>query len=252
MNQPTKNDSNIFVTLFARIWAFWGLFSFATTFLIMFIPTMIPYLIPGVRGQYIFIQISRFWMWTWLHMIGCPIKIKGKEHFEKGKTYVICYNHNALLDVPLSAPFVPGANKTIAKASFAKVPLFGWFYRKGSVLVDRDDDVSKRKSYEEMKRTLLKGMHMCIYPEGTRNRSGEPLKKFQGGAFKLAIDTKKDIIPTLIFGTTKAMPIHKPFYLLPTKLEMHFLPPVSSEGMGLRELMNKTHDIMTTYYVAHQ
>ena len=103
------------------------------------------------------------------------------------------FNHNALLDVPLSSPYVPGANKTIAKASFAKVPLFGLFYRKGAVLVDRKNEKSRVKSYEAMKDVLLTGMHMCIYPEGTRNRTEKPLKDFYDGAFKLAIEAKKEI-----------------------------------------------------------
>ena len=67
--------------------------------------------------------------------------MEGKENFKKGETYVIVYNHNALIDVPLSAPFVPGGNKTIAKSSFAKLPIFGWFYKRGSVLVDRKNDM---------------------------------------------------------------------------------------------------------------
>jgi 1-acyl-sn-glycerol-3-phosphate acyltransferase len=43
------------------------------------------------------------------------------------------------------------------------------------------------KSFEKMKAVLEKGMHMSIYPEGTRNRTAEPLKKFHDGAFKLAV-----------------------------------------------------------------
>jgi len=48
----------------------------------------------------------------------------------------------------------------------------------GSVLVDRESEVSRRQSFEEMKKVLSIGMHMSIYPEGTRNRSNETLKKF--------------------------------------------------------------------------
>jgi 1-acyl-sn-glycerol-3-phosphate acyltransferase len=62
----------------------------------------------------------------------------------------------------------------------------------------------------------------------------EPLKPFFDGAFRLAIDTKKDVMPCVIFGTKEATPIHKGMYLLPRRLRMHFLPPVSSEGMKTR------------------
>ncbi|MEO7766079.1 MAG: lysophospholipid acyltransferase family protein [Ferruginibacter sp.] len=246
-----KKKSTVGVFLldgFGRIWAVWALVSFAITFLIIFIPSMISYLIPGNKGQDYFIWVSRCWMRTWLYMIGCPLSVKGKENFKKDQAYVIVYNHNALLDVPLSAPFVPGGNKTIAKASFAKVPIFGWFYKRGSVLVDRNDNQSRRKSFEEMRKVLRDNLHMCIYAEGTRNRTREPLKPFYDGAFRLAIDAKKDVMPCIIFGTKKAIPINKGLYLIPTKLRMHFLPPVSSAGLKTAALKDKVFEIMKEYY----
>lgn len=111
--------------------ALWAMITFITTFIIVFIPSMLCWLIPEPKGQDIFIRISRLWMIVWLHLVGCRFKIKGKENFKKGETYIVTCNHNSLLDVPLSSPFIQGPNKTIAKSSFAKVPLFGFFYMKG-------------------------------------------------------------------------------------------------------------------------
>lgn len=249
--QKSNSLSNLLINITGRIWAFWGLISFILSFLLIFLPSMGAYLFKDYRkGQHYFIMVSRIWMFTWLRLIGCPVAVKGKEVFKKNSTYIIVYNHNALLDVPLSAPFVPGGNKTIAKASFAKVPIFGWFYKRGSVLVNRNDDRSRVKSFEEMKKALRAGMHMCIYPEGTRNRTGQPLKKFYDGAFKLSTDTKNEIIPCVISGTRSAMPIDKTFFLWPTKLQMDFLPPVSPEGLDAKLLKDKVYDIMLQHYVA--
>ena len=156
------------------------------------------------------------------------------------------------MDVPITTPFVPGANKTIAKRSFTKVPLFGLIYKRGSVLVDRDSNESRRRSYEDMKRTLAQGLHMVIYPEGTRNRTSNPLKSFYDGAFNLAVETKKEVLPAMIFNTRKVLPPAQPFYLWPHKIEMHFLPPVASEGMTNKELKEKVYKLMWDYYLAHQ
>ncbi len=237
--------------IFGRIWAAWGLISFAVTFLIIFIPSMLSYLLPEPMGSVYFIHVARIWMNVWLFLVGCPVKIRGRENFKKGENYVVVFNHNSFLDVPLSAPYVPGANKTIAKKSFAKVPLFGWFYTKGSVLVDRNSDASRRKSFDDMKAVLAKGMHMCIYPEGTRNRTNEPLKKFYDGAFRLAVEAGKDMVPTLIFNTKKALPANKPFFFLPYRLQMHFLPPVSSKGLTAEQLKEKVFAIMQDHYIRH-
>lgn len=238
--------------IFGRFWAFWGIISFISTFLIIYIPSMVTWLLPEPKGQKIFIDIARLWMSIWLRLVGCPVKIKGREYFEKGKSYIVTCNHNSLMDVPLSSPFIPGANKTIAKTSFAKVPVFGFYYMKGAVLVDRKNEKSRKESFEKMKQVLKKGMHMCIYPEGTRNRTNEPLKKFYDGAFKLATDTGTAIIPAIIFNTRKAVPVHKSFYFLPHKLEMHFLPPVGVESKTTDELREEIFLIMKDYYLEHQ
>ncbi|TXI32223.1 MAG: 1-acyl-sn-glycerol-3-phosphate acyltransferase [Niabella sp.] len=235
---------NIIKEIAGRIWAAWGLVSFILTFLVTLPIALIAYLIPEPRGMVYFIKVAEGWMRTWLFLIGCKVKIKGIENFEKGKSYIVTCNHNSLLDVPLSSPFIPGPNKTIAKNSFAKIPIFGWYYSKGSVLVDRKSEKSRKESFLKMKKVLDMGMHMCIYPEGTRNRTTEPLKAFYSGAFKLAVETKKEIIPAIISGTREAVPLHKTFFFLPKPLEIKFLPPVSSTNKTSNELKDEVFEIM--------
>jgi 1-acyl-sn-glycerol-3-phosphate acyltransferase len=247
--KSTKASSGVGVNIFGRIWALWGLITFFITFMIVFIPSMLSHLVDEPKGQRYFIAVSKIWMNVWLFLVGCPVKVSGKENFKPGVSYIVVFNHNALMDVPLSAPYVPGANKTIAKASFAKIPLFGLFYAKGSVLVDRKDEKSRSKSFDAMKKVLAMGMHMCIYPEGTRNRSAEPIKQFYDGAFRLAVATKKDIIPCVITGTKKAMPINKKFFLLPVRLKMYFLPAVTSGDKNVADLKDQVFNAMLKKYV---
>lgn len=239
----------IIKNIFGRIWALWGLVTFLITFIIILPISMLAHLVKDPGGQKYFITVSRIWMRVWLFLVGCPVRVSGKDNFKKNTTYVVVFNHNSFLDVPLSAPFVPGANKTIAKASFAKIPLFGLFYKRGSVLVDRKNEKSRTKSFEVMKKVLANGMHMSIYPEGTRNRSVEPMKTFYDGAFKLAIAARKEIIPCIITGTKKAMPISKKFFFLPTRLKMQFLSPVSSENISVNELKEKVFTVMRKTYL---
>ncbi len=234
--------------IFGRIWALYTMVVFLVTMLIALLLILLTYLIKEPLGTEIFRRISNVWMNVWLILICCPIKIVGKEHFKKGSTYIVTCNHNSLMDIPLTTPFIPGPNKTIAKKSFANIPLFGWIYARGSVLVDRNSDSSRRKSFEAMKQTLKIGLHMCIYPEGTRNRTGEPLKSFYDGAFKLAVDTGKDIVPALIFNTAKVMPAHKTFYIMPHRLQLHFLPPVPVAGKQAKALKEQVYNTMEHYY----
>jgi len=239
--------------IFGRIWAFWGMILFVSTMFVFFIPFLIFYFFPEPRKTYLFISFSRVWMGIFLPGIGCPLTIKGKENFKKGENYIVVCNHNSLMDIPVSSPAIPGGNKTIAKSEMAKVPVFGIIYRLGSVLVDRKDEKSRRDSYLKMKEVLDMGLHMCIYPEGTRNKTAEPLKSFHDGAFRLAIDTRKAIIPALVFNTKKVMPQHKTFFLWPHRLAMHFLPPVHiSENENVQSLRERVFSIMTEHYINSQ
>ena len=238
--------------IFGRIWALWGLIVFIITFIIVFLPSMLAYLIPDPRGTDYFIKVARIWMSTWLFLVGCPFKVKGRKNFKKGETYIVVCNHNSILDPTLSCPFIPGPNKTIAKDFYARIPVFGWYYARGSVLINRNSDESRKESYEKMQAVLQKGMHMSIYPEGTRNRTNAPLKKFYSGAFHLAEQSGHDIIPGVLFNTKKALPFGKPFYFLPTKMEIHFLEPVKVAGKTSGQLKEEVYKIMENYIIQHQ
>jgi len=239
--------------ILGRLLACWGAIIFALTLLIVVVPIMLTNYVKEPRGTEIFRRISKAWMDVFLFSIGVRLVVKGKKHFVKGENYIVTSNHNSYMDVPVTTPYIPGPNKTIAKAELAKAPLFGAIYKRGSILVDRKSEKSRKDSYLKMKEVLRQGLHMCIYPEGTRNTTGDPLKSFHDGAFKLAIDTGKAIIPTLLFNTKKVLPgSSKPFFIWPAKLEMHFLEPVYvQQGDTVASLKQKVFDIMYAFCVAH-
>lgn len=99
-----------------------------------------------------------------------------------------------------------------------------------------------------MKRMLHIGLDMVIYPEGTRNRTHDPLKSFYDGAFRLATDTGKPILPVMLFHTKKVLPANIFFYFMPHRLEMHFLPHVPSAGKTTQQLKEELFELMWNYY----
>ena len=236
----------------ARIFALWALIIFVVTMLPVALLMWIIGLITEPRRTYIFRITSKIWMRFFFFTTGCSLKIIGKKNFKPGENYIVICNHNSLMDVPLSTPFIPGANKTIAKAEMAKIPIFGLIYKRGSILVDRKDKNSRRDSFMKMKEVLKMGLHMCIYPEGTRNKTTMPLKEFHDGAFKLAVECESGILPALIFNTRKVLPPGKAFFFWPSKMELHFLPPVKINKEDDFEVVKKElHRIMSEYYVSH-
>jgi 1-acyl-sn-glycerol-3-phosphate acyltransferase len=229
--------------------AAWGVLMFIITMLVFLPPIWLSGFRPEPARTDALIRLARAWMSVFFFLSGIRLRILGKDKFKKGQAYIVVSNHNSMMDVPLTSPGIPGANKTIAKSEMAKIPLFGIIYRRGSILVNRKSEQSRRDSFQKMKEVLAMGMHMCIYPEGTRNRTGQPLKEFHDGAFKLALDTAKPIIPCIIFGTKRMLPSNRGFYFRPGRLEMHFLDPVEAyPGETVEELKKRVFKIMWEHY----
>ncbi len=221
--------------------------------LIFWIPMWAVKFHPEPGRTEIFMRWIRRWMAIFLPLAGIRMTVTGKENYKPGENYILTCNHKSMMDVPLTSPGIPGANKTIAKMELVKVPLFGMIYRRGSVLVNRKSDASRKEAFSRMKETLTLGMHMCIYPEGSRNKSNKPLTAFHDGAFRLAVQTGKPIMPTIIFNTEKVLPADKSFYLMPAKVSMHFLDPVYVKGEDTAEsLKERVYSIMEKFIIENK
>lgn len=237
--------------ILGRVFAFWAIIVFIATMLIMLIPAWLGSRWPEPRRSHILQHFFQAWMKIFFTLTGVRRIFKGRHYFNGKESYIIVCNHNSLMDPPLSSPGIPEANKTIAKIEMSRIPLFGVIYKRGSVLVDRKNEESRKQSYIKMKQVLDMGLHMCIYPEGTRNKTNEPLQRFHDGAFKLAIETGRPVMPAVIFHTKKVLPPGKTFYYWPHKVEMHFLAPISPANKSTQELKEEVFAIMQDYYIRH-
>jgi 1-acyl-sn-glycerol-3-phosphate acyltransferase len=243
---------NTIKNILGRLFALWTMLVFIVLLVIFYIPLWATRFFSEPKNDKYFYAVVRVWLGLFFIFTGVRRIIKGRENFKKGENYVVVCNHTSLMDPPLSSTVIPGIFRTIAKNEMAKIPVFGMVYKRGSVLVDRKNDKSRKESYIKMKNVLNKGMHMCIYPEGTRNKSSEPLQRFQDGAFKLAKDSGKSIIPSVIFHTNTVLPGDKKFFYWPHRVEMHFLPPVPVSDDSTAESLKETvFNQMKEYYVAN-
>lgn len=243
---------NVVKGILGRIFAGWAAIVFIVTMIPAFILIAIAGLLKEPHSTATFQQISKVWMRIFFFFTGIRMSIKGKEHFKKGETYIVTCNHNSFMDVPMTTPFIPGPNKTIAKKEMASIPVFGMIYKRGSVLVDRKSEESRRKSFDSMKTVLETKMHMCVYPEGTRNKTSEPLQPFFNGAFRLSRETGHAIMPAVLFNTAKVLPMNKKFFFWPVRIKMHFLPPIYPEGLSNDELNQKVFDVIKDYYLKNR
>ena len=168
------------------------------------------------------------------------LKTENHYHFKYDKTqsYIVVGNHNAAVDIPLNTSTCPKEIniKFLSKAEAAKIPFVGPLIKNLSVLVERKNSSSRRKTFELMAAELEKGYSIFLYPEGTRNRSKEPLKEFYNGAFKLAIEHQLPIVICTLVGTKKVNSPDKLMSFLPGKIISHWEKPIETIGLTMNDI----------------
>lgn len=221
--------------------------------LVVLLPVWITSLLAEPSRSKALHPIFRIWMGIYLPLVFCPVRRRGLQHFQRGKNYVVVCNHNSFMDVPVTSPYIPGPNKTLAKAEMARIPLFGIIYKAGSVLVDRKSEGSRRDSFAKMQAALDAGLHLCLYPEGTRNRTPAPLQPFHDGAFITAIKSGKAIIPAVLTNTARILPHNRSLWAWPRSIRFHFLEATPTTGLAMEDISSLKESVrsrMEAHYLS--
>lgn len=149
-------------------------------------------------------RLARFWAGFILVGMGLRWQISRSQHLEKGKSYMLIANHTSMIDIMLM--LVAARNQSfvfVGKKELAKIPLFGFFYKKTCILVDRNDPRSRQAVFKRAQRRLDSGLSICIFPEGRVPEESVVLDNFKDGAFRLAINHKIPIVPMTFLDNKK-------------------------------------------------
>jgi len=171
----------------------------------MFLPFLF-YFTAIDKNQRAVCHIARYWSKAtiWFSFI-FPL-VEYEQKIDKEKTYIFCANHVSALDIPLILSVINMPIQYIGKAEISKIPLFGFFFKKNSVVVNRKN---KRDSYDAFlnaKKRLDCGINMCIFPEGGIPNPNIFLKNFKNGPFRLAVEQEVSIIPISLPDNKKLFP----------------------------------------------
>ncbi|MFT5244908.1 MAG: 1-acyl-sn-glycerol-3-phosphate acyltransferase [Glaciecola sp.] len=226
-----KIFKNIFYTLY-RIWFY----------ILVAIPIIVlfPILIVSILKESwypLFFRIARFWAWFILIGMGFRVKIQREGIPKKNESYMFVANHTSMADIMLMLVTVKNPFVFVGKAELAKIPLFGFFYKRTSILVDRNDAKSRQTVFLRAQRRLKQGMSICIFPEGGVPDESIALDDFKDGAFRMAINHQIQIVP-ITFGDNKKRFSYTFFSGSPGQMRAkvhHFIP---TEGLTIKETKN--------------
>lgn len=182
-------------------------------------------------------QVCRYWDNAWLALIGIRHTNIYESTPDPDKRYVFVSNHISYLDIPMILQAVRRSSfRVLGKAEMTKIPFFGYIYSKAVILVDRTTAEGRFRSVQELKSILAIHRSVFIFPEGTFNETGRPLKTFYDGAFRIAIETQTPLQPILFLDTFDRMHYSSPLSLRPGITRAIFLPEVDVEGLTLADL----------------
>ena len=158
-------------------------------------------------------------------LIGCRVRVVGKEYMETPGAKIYASNHTSYFDV---LPLMLGLGvpyRFVAKMEVGGMPFVGTFLRQmGHLKFDRTDPESRLRQAQEMEEFLRNGESVFVFPEGTFTAE-EGVRPFQLGAFKAAVVTSAPIIPVSLAGTRRFLPDAK-YLPRPTSVVITLSPPI--------------------------
>jgi 1-acyl-sn-glycerol-3-phosphate acyltransferase len=237
-------------TLLRVLQIFYSIYALLTFVALMFIAVIFVLLFSLAgkkKGGNLIYKVCSAWGVVWYFLIGVRHKEIYEAPVDRNNHYIFVANHISYMDIPAIVRSIHQPVRVLGKYEMVKYPVFGLIYRMAVVVVDRRDAERRAKSVRALKTALHESISIFIFPEGTFNETGGPLKDFYDGAFRIAIETQTPIKPLLFLDTHERMHYRGFFELTPGISRTVFLEDVDASGYTLKqvpELKQKVYNIM--------
>lgn len=225
------------------LYALYAVLTFVVFFLLFFPLFLLLGTIFPKKHSYIWYSV-RAWSYIWMFLIGMPIKIRFSKPLNEKENFIIVANHSSFLDTPMLFRTMPFPTLPLATIGFAKIPIFGYLYKKGAILVDRKSAESRKASVEKLVHALHEGKNIFIFPEGGINESENLLNKFYDGAFRLSVQTGKPILPVLFPDSRKRWTPGSFWTWKPGPCRTEFLAPILPHEKNIESLKEEVFEKM--------
>ena len=165
-------------------------------------------------GRFFGYYPPKVWSWVTLKLFLIPVSVEGRNHLEKGQSYVFVANHQGAFDIFLVYAYLGADFRWMMKHQLMKIPFVGIACKASKqIMIDKSGPKRIRESYEEAMHIMRKGISMMVFPEGSRTFTGH-MGKFRRGAFMLADELQLPVVPLTINGS---------FHIMPRMRDWHFL-----------------------------
>lgn len=165
---------------------------------------------------------------------GVEVKVIGAEKLPDVPA-IIAPNHASHFDIAALLGYLPGHNRFAAKKELFREPVLGTVMRTlGMIPIDREDPTQSIALLNKIQARGDGAFSLIMFPEGTRSRDGH-MGAFKNGAFTLAIQLGRPIVPIAIHGTSTIMPAGQYLSILPGTVVLEILDPVETAGRSVED-----------------
>jgi 1-acyl-sn-glycerol-3-phosphate acyltransferase len=190
--------------IFWILWRVWFYVLMAIPILLMF-----PFLVLSIlseKGYPYFFKMARIWSKFILYGMGFYYIVERERGLQNNRSYMIVANHTSMADIMLMLAIIKNPFVFVGKQELAKIPLFGFFYKRTCILVDRGNSKSRLEVFNEAQKRINRGLSVCIFPEGgVPDDESVLLDSFKDGAFRLAIEHQIPIVPITLADNKKRL-----------------------------------------------
>ena len=196
---------------------------------------MFPFLLISILKEkwypYYF-TMARIWAKVILFGMGFYAIVQRQQKLQKGKSYMLVSNHTSMADIMLMLSIMSNPFVFVGKVELVKIPLFGFFYKRTCILVDRKSSKSRMSVFNRAQQRLNQGLSICIFPEGgVPDDQSLLLDSFKDGAFRLAIEHQIPIVP-ITFADNKKRFSYQFFSGSPGKMRAVVHPFIETTGLS--------------------
>lgn len=172
-------------------------------------------------------------------------KVNGRENVPQSGSLILVSNHLNNADIPLLAISFPRLIVFMAKEELFRPPTV-WVVKSCGAFPVKRGSVD-RTTLRIANQVLKDGKVLCIYPEGTRSRTGS-LQTARSGVVLIARGSRSQLLPVGIYGTEQ---MRGPFWWLhrprvTVNIGQPFTLPISTNEPGKQEIAS-----LTTYIMKH-
>ena len=232
--------------IFWTLWRVWFYVLMAIPIIVMF-----PFLVLSIlteSGYPYFFKMARIWAKFILFGMGFYYKIDKNQELESHKSYMIVANHTSMTDIMLMLVTIKNPFVFVGKKELSKIPLFGFFYKRTCILVDRNCSKSKMGVFNRAQKRINQGLSICIFPEGgVPDDESVLLDSFKDGAFRLALEHEIPIVP-ITFADNKKRFSYKIFSGSPGLMRVKIHSQVETLGKKSEDRKEFREEVWETIY----